>query len=415
MSITVLAKTRTREHSPPSESQATRSRSSGASYTTARSLSASSSDQTLGGSPMQRPNGLLAAQASAESESLVNPLHNMSGKGEVHIVKVTGDSVQISEGPMEDSLLQRVGHSLARAIPSASEGNGAQIGLTTSPDDIEPPFPVPDKPVLSESSPVPFSKPFPECLQPPTLLEPRPQSPIRSSTETATQFTSHRQNEAGPSNRYSSYQQSPDGHLLPSPPVTRPKRRNTIGSSTSPMKSATTPQGTANESDLADDIQQAADQIRRERMSKRAKAHAEAERALTRRADPVNGPDNPLVGNLIGEDHVNYVLMYNMLTGIRIGVSRCQAKMKRPLTDEDFTARHKFSFDMYVGVVPYLKAFCLFVCLQALVMNLHRQQNTISNSRTTHLGSSGTYEKIYFISIQQTISSPSPQSTYSPN
>lgn len=27
-----------------------------------------------------------------------------------------------------------------------------------------------------------------------------------------------------------------------------------------------------------------------------------------------------LVGNLIGEDHVNYVLMYNMLTGIRIGV-----------------------------------------------------------------------------------------------
>lgn len=28
-----------------------------------------------------------------------------------------------------------------------------------------------------------------------------------------------------------------------------------------------------------------------------------------------------LVGNLIGEDHVNYVLMYNMLTGIRIGVS----------------------------------------------------------------------------------------------
>lgn len=31
--------------------------------------------------------------------------------------------------------------------------------------------------------------------------------------------------------------------------------------------------------------------------------------------------DKVLVGNLIGEDHVNYVLMYNMLTGIRIGVS----------------------------------------------------------------------------------------------
>ncbi|KIR79825.1 1-phosphatidylinositol-4-phosphate 5-kinase [Cryptococcus gattii EJB2] len=53
-----------------------------------------------------------------------------------------------------------------------------------------------------------------------------------------------------------------------------------------------------------------------------------------------------LVGNLIGEDHVNYVLMYNMLTGIRIGVSRCQAKIKRPITDDDYTARHKFSFDI---------------------------------------------------------------------
>jgi hypothetical protein len=29
-------------------------------------------------------------------------------------------------------------------------------------------------------------------------------------------------------------------------------------------------------------------------------------------------------------------------------VSRCQAKMKRPLTPEDFTAKHKYSFDMWV-------------------------------------------------------------------
>ncbi|KAI6006139.1 hypothetical protein EDD15DRAFT_2384705 [Pisolithus albus] len=38
--------------------------------------------------------------------------------------------------------------------------------------------------------------------------------------------------------------------------------------------------------------------------------------------------------------------MYNMLTGIRIAVSRCQAKIKRPLTDDDFIARHKYSFDI---------------------------------------------------------------------
>ena len=28
-----------------------------------------------------------------------------------------------------------------------------------------------------------------------------------------------------------------------------------------------------------------------------------------------------MIGTRIGEDHVNYVLMYNMLTGIRVGVS----------------------------------------------------------------------------------------------
>lgn len=53
-----------------------------------------------------------------------------------------------------------------------------------------------------------------------------------------------------------------------------------------------------------------------------------------------------LIGNVIGEEHDNYVLMYNMLTGIRIGVSRCQAKVKRPLTDADYYAKHKFTFDI---------------------------------------------------------------------
>jgi len=29
----------------------------------------------------------------------------------------------------------------------------------------------------------------------------------------------------------------------------------------------------------------------------------------------------PIVGNVVGEGHVNYILMYNMLTGIRVAVS----------------------------------------------------------------------------------------------
>jgi len=44
---------------------------------------------------------------------------------------------------------------------------------------------------------------------------------------------------------------------------------------------------------------------------------------------------------------VNYVLMYDMLTGIRIGVSRCTAKPWRALEPEDFTTAHKLAFDMW--------------------------------------------------------------------
>ena len=91
--------------------------------------------------------------------------------------------------------------------------------------------------------------------------------------------------------------------------------------------------------ELVSDMQQQAEQIRRERLSKRVKQAEEVPRVL--------------VGNLIGEDHVNYVLMYNMLTGIRIAVSRTQAKMKRPLIDDDFSACHKYSFDMYVACWLY--------------------------------------------------------------
>ncbi|KAG8926446.1 Phosphatidylinositol-4-phosphate 5-kinase [Tulasnella sp. 418] len=98
---------------------------------------------------------------------------------------------------------------------------------------------------------------------------------------------------------------------------------------------------------LENDILKEAEQIRRER---RAKAQQEAEAALTAahrgKAATEEEESKPAVGNIIGEGHVNYVLMYNMLTGIRVAVSRCQAKIKRPLTDEDYTARHKYSFDI---------------------------------------------------------------------
>ncbi|KZT66258.1 SAICAR synthase-like protein [Daedalea quercina L-15889] len=107
---------------------------------------------------------------------------------------------------------------------------------------------------------------------------------------------------------------------------------------------------------LESEMQQQAERIRRERQSKRqaekAKAQPQAEGMLTRTMSIVRGQssrggdDAPLVGNLIGEEHVNYVLMYNMLTGIRTSVSRCQAKIRRPLAQDDYTAANKYSFDI---------------------------------------------------------------------
>ncbi|WWC67217.1 uncharacterized protein I206_101124 [Kwoniella pini CBS 10737] len=116
---------------------------------------------------------------------------------------------------------------------------------------------------------------------------------------------------------------------------------------------------------LASDILAQTEILRQQRLERRQKK-ASAQSANTAVAPPTVESGEPnevppkpkaeekpkeqearvLVGNLIGEDHVNYVLMYNMLTGIRIGVSRCQAKIKRPLTDDDYLARHKFSFDI---------------------------------------------------------------------
>jgi 1-phosphatidylinositol-4-phosphate 5-kinase len=73
--------------------------------------------------------------------------------------------------------------------------------------------------------------------------------------------------------------------------------------------------------------------IRQKRQSRRDRKREEEE-------------DRVLVGTKVDQHHVNYVMAYNMLTGIRFTVSRTNAKMDRDLTDADFEAKHKFSFDV---------------------------------------------------------------------
>jgi 1-phosphatidylinositol-4-phosphate 5-kinase len=91
-----------------------------------------------------------------------------------------------------------------------------------------------------------------------------------------------------------------------------------------------------------DDAARWAEHIRQKRASKRKRKEDEDE-------------DRVVVGTKVDQHHVNWVTAYNMLTGIRFTVSRTNAKMDRDLTDADFDAKHKFSFDMYVPTgFPYL-------------------------------------------------------------
>lgn len=140
--------------------------------------------------------------------------------------------------------------------------------------------------------------------------------PIRASMPTDTRF----QDTVPPAEHH----ESPPHLHPPSIMIQPPTRRNTMQTLPSRVGGhqhlhfASQPYDDVEEDDVASDIQIHAERIRRERLERRAQQQ-QAEAALTR-TETKKGDDAPLVGNLIGEDHVNYVLMYNMLTGIRIGV-----------------------------------------------------------------------------------------------
>jgi 1-phosphatidylinositol-4-phosphate 5-kinase len=69
-------------------------------------------------------------------------------------------------------------------------------------------------------------------------------------------------------------------------------------------------------------------------------------RASKRKRREVEDDDRVLVGTKVDEHHANWVTAYNMLTGIRVSVSRTNAKLDRALTDADFEAKQKSTFDI---------------------------------------------------------------------
>ncbi|THG94944.1 hypothetical protein EW026_g6618 [Hermanssonia centrifuga] len=343
----------------------------------------------------------------------LNPIHALAFSSshkthsqEMHIVKVTDDLVQIRTGPVPEPLMHKVGSTIVHAVPfhhsatrtgspessigppPPSPPASTEHGEELDPEDDEESSRIPYSPTIR---PVTFEDPAHErqssastsryvsksSPRPPHSLSHRSSVETKSSFRTTTASTRITRSITSQSDGTADTPLSddlPDGFLHASPQ--KYVRRNTIGSSM-PFPSSSRPppprmmtmhsfqQSYDGETDgelgeLATDIQQQAEQIRRERLSKKVKAAQEAEqnkakheaeKTLARttslvRAFSNRGDEGPLVGNLIGEGHVNYVLMYNMLTGIRIAVSRCQAKIRRTLSEEDFTAAHKYSFDI---------------------------------------------------------------------
>lgn len=88
------------------------------------------------------------------------------------------------------------------------------------------------------------------------------------------------------------------------------------------------------------------DEVPQDEDAARWAEHIRQKRASKRKREEDKDDDRVVVGTKVDQNHVNWVTAYNMLTGIRFTVSRTNAKMDRELTEADFEARHKFSFDM---------------------------------------------------------------------
>lgn len=88
------------------------------------------------------------------------------------------------------------------------------------------------------------------------------------------------------------------------------------------------------------------DEVPQDEDAARWAEHIRQKRASKRKRKEDEDEDRVLVGTKVDQNHNNWIMAYNMLTGIRFTVSRTNAKMDRELNDADFDACNKFSFDM---------------------------------------------------------------------
>lgn len=316
-------------------------------------------------SPPSASSSTSTLPAPVQHERINSSLPVLHQPQEVHLLTVTDDAVKLDSSTSPDSLLHKVGRSLlSTPITSgpASKPDLSQPALflqssAASSNKVGPPPPSPPASDEQDADERISPKPTPKLeaktpavtfgtslreRQPSSAsassydVSPRKPAPIlhRASTETKASMSSRlglstvstptrfvpaqpvdspasgsfHIAEASTSSQPVRTKVSNDVYLRP--PSIRPKRRNTIGTAT-PIHSFPCDDIHA-EGELANEIQQQQEQLIRERQTKRAKA--QQQEAASR------DPEKPLVGHWVEEGHQNYVLMYNMLTGIRIAV-----------------------------------------------------------------------------------------------
>ncbi|TVY83802.1 Phosphatidylinositol 4-phosphate 5-kinase its3 [Lachnellula suecica] len=143
-----------------------------------------------------------------------------------------------------------------------------------------------------------------------------PETPPRAATTSPHRFSS-------PPSYPAPSVPSPSTNSSPHPGLTQLKHRHTLQ----------VPKAVPGQVMPDEDAMRWAEAVRQKRASKRRRKDEEDD-------------DRVVVGTKVDQNHVNWVTAYNMLTGIRFTVSRTNAKLDRALTDADFEAKHKFSFDI---------------------------------------------------------------------
>jgi 1-phosphatidylinositol-4-phosphate 5-kinase len=261
--------------------------------------------------------------SSQEERQQKTPVHELLPNGQINGVvrepiKTPGKQKQIADGEYFPPMDARSSEE-KRAIRSSGDGHPIAPTSTTY-QPLNNRFSSPPA-TTSSTSQGPTSAPFPRLAHRHTLQIPKVSTNVSRGSR---DFSFN----VGQSEETISAV-VPTGRMSPLAPDPPRNRRASLGL----VRRTTRPDAPLDDYPPDEDAVRWTEAIRQKRASRRKRKEEEDD-------------DRVIVGTKVDQGHVNWVTAYNMLTGIRFTVSRTNAKMDRDLTDADFTAQHKFSFDI---------------------------------------------------------------------